>query len=166
MLVNCKTDRALILVPLDGGNGLWMFPSDPGPWAGLHLQVQPLMPILPQIADMIRSRLGFALEPAGYQVCPDFEDIVMLESKIPATLYVVQSENLKPTGIIPADPSRPLRLATLPEWLGRLPQERQRLSWLRAWQIYQGILVQNIKAVEAVEALEALKALAQREQQP
>jgi hypothetical protein len=103
------------------------------------------------------------MEPAGYQVCPEFEDIVMLDSNTPATLYAVQASGLKLAESIPADPDRPIRLATLPDWLGRLPQERQRLSWLRAWQIYQGVLVQNVKAVEATEVL---KALTQREPQP
>jgi len=163
MLIHCKTDHAVILVPLDSGDGLWMFPSDPGPWAGLRMTVKPLMPIVPQIAEVIRTRLGFAMEPAGYQVCPEFEDIIMLDSNTPATLYAVQAGDLKLAESIPADPDRPIRLATLPDWLGRLPQERQRLSWLRAWQIYQGVLVQNVKAVEATEVL---KALTQREPQP
>ena len=163
MLIHCKTDHAVILIPLDAGDGLWMFPSDPGPWAGLRLNVQPLMPIVPQIADLVRVRLGFAMEPAGYQVSPDFEDIVMLDSETPATLYVVQATSLKSTEEISVDSKKPFRLATPPEWLGRLPQERQRLSWLRAWQIYQGILTQNIKAVEATEVL---KAISQFEPQP
>ncbi len=163
MLIHCKTDHAIILVPLDSGDGLWMFPSDPGPWAGLRMTVKPLMPIVPQIDAMIQTRLAFDIKQSGYHVCPEFEDIVMLDANTPATLYAVQASTLKSTESIPVNPDRPLRLATLPDWLGRLPHERQRLSWLRAWQIYQGVLVQNVKAVEATEVL---KVLTQREPQP
>ena len=181
MIVNCKTDRAVVLVPMDGGNGVWMFPSDASPWAGLHLKVAPLSPIVPQIAEMVRDRLGFDMERAGYEVCQDFADIVMLDhgedretngdrsenitlSVTPSiTLYALQPRELVPASLIPGDPDRPLRLATLPDWLGRLPRTRQRLAWLRAWQIYQGILTQNVKAVEAAEVL---KAITQPGQQP
>jgi hypothetical protein len=160
MIVHCKTDRAIVLVPMDDGNGLWIFPSDESPWAGLHLDVVPMTPILPQIATMIQERLGFDMERSGYKVCLDFEDIVTLDDQTEVTVYVVQAQKLVPasslTPGISGRPPRPLRLATLPEWLGRLPRTRQRLAWLRAWQIYQGVLAQNVKAVEASEVLKAV----------
>mgnify|MGYP006275407303 CR=1 FL=1 len=166
MIVHCKTDRAVVLVPMDGGNGVWMFPSDASPWPGLHLQVAPLSPIVPQIADMVRECLGFDMERSGYEVCQEFADIVMLDqneaqetrehSGDSITLYALQTRELVPASQIPGNPGRPLRLGTLPDWIGRLPRTRQRLAWLRAWQIYQGILTQNVKAVEAAEVLKAI----------
>lgn len=163
MIINCKTSRAIVLVPMDGGNGLWVFPSDEGPWSGLHLDVAPLMPVIPQIAGMIHARLGFDMSEAGYSLCEEFADIVPIDNDTEVTVFAVKAGKLQPASRIPANPSRPLRLGTMPEWLGRLPQSRQRLAWLRAWQVYQGVLTQTVKAVDAAEVL---KEVAQPGPQP
>lgn len=168
MLVHCPTSLAIILIPLDSGSGTWVFPSDPGPWTGLRLDVAPLQPVIPQIMESTGKRLGVSLLAAGYDVSPDFQEPLQLPEG-PATLYVVQppraphrliQANLVQSPLVFGDA---MRFATLPEWLGKMPGERQRLAWLRAWQVYQGVAMQEVKAVELDEAI---RATTPREPQP
>ncbi|MEY4632558.1 MAG: hypothetical protein RIQ81_2678 [Pseudomonadota bacterium] len=169
MIIHCPTPHAVVLVPLDSGSGLWLFPSDPGPWAGLRLEVTPLQPVIPQIMESIAGRLGVSLVKAGYDVSQSFQEVVQLPEG-PATLYVVQPPRA-PYRLIPASalqaatPSagNAIRFATLPEWLGRMPVERQRLAWLKAWQVYQGVAALEVKAVELDEVI---RATTPREPQP
>jgi hypothetical protein len=165
MLIHCNTPTAIILIPLRSAQGTWIFPSHPGPWAGLRLDVAPLQPVIPQIQDLASRCLGVKLQTAGYEVSPGFQEPVELPSG-PATLYVVRpsvadkplidAESVITGSVTNAhNQDSSIRFATLPEWLSRMPATRQRLAWLRAWQVYQGMLEDQVKAVELDEAIKA-----------
>jgi hypothetical protein len=125
------------------------------------MDVVPLQPVIPQIQTLIKQCIGLELQNCGYDVSPEFQELVELPSG-PATLYVVQPSSLDKKLIainelaINYQPDQRssatgIRFATLPEWLTLMPAKRQRLAWLRAWQIYQGLLEDQVKAVELDE---------------
>lgn len=149
MLIHCRSDAALILIPLQNGSGSWVFPSDSGPFIGIHTSIESQLPIVPQILETIHIRLGIDPLKAGYKVCEEFEETVVSDNGQTMTLFVMQCErDLTSISAINAAAEPALRFASMPEWLSRLPATRSRLAWIKAWQVYQGVLSETIKAVD------------------
>jgi hypothetical protein len=102
----------------------------------------------------ISHRLGIDPIQSGYEVCQDFEEQILTDSGSSYSLFVVQCQaDLVPVSGIQSPPEKPLRFGSMPEWLARLPATKTRIAWVKAWQVYQGVLMEQIKAVETTEVI-------------
>lgn len=139
----CKTDNAILLVAVPDDRGVLHFPlSKDAPLPGLHLAVKALLPIFDQLTTLASTTLGQDVA-RKLHIWDEFADELTLPDGTLATLYVATLSEV-PTASAEAWPVMPTILRSMEKNRGRLP-------YLRAWQILQGGLKLNTKAVDPAE---------------
>lgn len=141
--IYCKTDLAVLLAAVADAKGVLRFPTTEGAaLPGLYVDVAPLIPIYEQLKRGASSALGLDVS-RNLRIWDEFADEVPLVDGRVATLYVGLLEGM--TTDVAA------RWPVMPDLLRRMDKNRSRLPVLRAWQILQGGLKLDTKAVEAGE---------------
>jgi len=151
--IQCSTPRAVLLIAVEGPRGLFRFPNDRGDWPGLGLQVD----MLNSINEQLQRRAQEFFGPWGSRchIWQEYSALLDRDGSAPATLYVAK--------ITPKDNELDERTwaqwLTLPELVQTLPKDRNRLSYLKAWQILSGALEENTKALDVDEVARYLRSL-------
>ena len=144
MQIECPTDIAVLLLAVRDERGLLRFP-DEGSAArpGLTLTVKPLLAIAEQLAGLASKALS-APTYVRIDIIPEFSDSLpgVGELKEDATLYIAAASAYQ------ASPAQTAAWPTLPDLLRRMPKDRNRLAYMRAFQVLSGSLTQDIKAYE------------------
>lgn len=140
MLPKCKTPYALLLLGCESDIGPMRFPCDPSDGYGLQIEVEAARSINEQLIE--RTVNFFKLESIRRHVHlhQDYSCEATLPDGKLVTVYV-------------ATISGRHRLAkdewsTMPELLKKMPKDRNRLAYLKAWQVISGVAQELIKAVE------------------
>ena len=142
MLIHCATPRAHLLLAVPDAAAVLRFPGGHAPTPGIEVAVQALTPIGPQLVDAAVAALGAGIPALGVLVEQEFADALATASGA-ATLYVA---TLRLGSAFVA----PNHWPTMPEILRRL-KGRERIPFMRAWQVLAGGLHLNTKAVDAAE---------------
>jgi hypothetical protein len=143
-VINCKTDHALLLLAIPDARGVLHFPSTAdAPLPGLHLEVKPLLPIQAQLTAAATAAVGrdVALD---LHLWDELADEMTLPNGTKTTMYVAS---------LKGEAADADRWPVMPAILRAMDKNRGRLPYLRAWQVLQGGLKLNTKAVEASELL-------------
>ena len=144
MHIYCKTNQAICLAALKDGRGVIKVPNDAFEMPGLCLDVQPRMPINEQLIASVSNWLGIDLQAGtrAFEVVQEYQDYVIHNGR-EYTLYVLQ--NSQPLQLEPRQLEQALSMSQL---LKRLPADKRRLPYFRAWQVIAGGLHLNTKAFE------------------
>ena len=151
----CQTPKAVIFVVATGFDGvvrcLILDPAEPG----IVIEPKPLLPVVDQImshlAAVFESSSGDAFRTLEFAVRSDYSDIINLADGTAATLYIASSPK-RLAGINFAKGT----FVSIPELLRGMPKNRQRLVYLRAWQVLLGALQDSTKAIDFDEAMKHL----------
>ena len=146
--VFCKTEIAIVLVGVADEKGFLRFPSSAPETPGIMLNVRPRTSINELILAKIGDFLGSQFSAQGIDIDQEYHDSVFLSDGREATLYLAHI-NQHPE-LVSNDWS------TLPELLRGMPQNRNRLPYLRAWQVLSGARDSKTYAIEAADALKYL----------
>lgn len=146
----CRTEQAiLLLVARTGPTGLMLLPDGRSQPPGRLFTPKPLLPIQEQLLAMAKDILSNQVGD-HFTVEQNYSDRVILRRDLPedhpqasATLYLISCE-LASHSASEAWPS-------FPEVLRTLPRNRDRLPYLRAFQVLAGGLQLNTKAIDARE---------------
>jgi hypothetical protein len=142
MLGRCRTDWAVLLFGVRANNGIWYFKRTNQNLPGFVREVKPLVNIVEQLLELVPAEF---LDESNFrvQVQHDFSEPVLLEDKSLATLYVATTQTQHDLDMT--------QWATLPELLRAMPRNKQRVAYLKAWQILSGAAYENVKVVESSE---------------
>ena len=143
---------AVVLATVTGSDGIvrcfYGNPEQPG----LIFEPKALTPIVEQIASELRYLHNDGIASLGFQVRSDHSDEFMLADGTMGTIYIAAAatqldsfDSLKGSWV------------SIPELLRSMPKSRQRLVYLRAWQVLLGGLTDGTKAVDLEEAMKHLK---------
>lgn len=144
LLPPCKTDHAILLVAVRDERGVLRVPSsEAAALPGLNFAVKPLTPINEQLVATASAFFGRNVALALH-VWQELADELTLPSGARATLYVA---SLNDPAVV-ATSAWPV----IPELLRALPATKLRLPYLRAWQVLQGGLKVDTKALDVSDA--------------
>jgi hypothetical protein len=137
-LIHCPTDIAVLLVAVKREDGLIVIPSDPGDVPGIICDVNPSLPINPQLIDAAAGRTS--LPKIEIFIWQEFQCEIQMPNGMPATVYAART--LKTPDQIPED-ARPL-----PDLMRSMPPNRNRVAYMKALQVFSGALEEQTKALD------------------
>jgi hypothetical protein len=140
MHIRCKTEVAIILLGVADETGFLFYPTTAPETPGLMFSPSVSEPINLQITDLCGEFLGTKLDGFTLDICQKYSDKVNLTDNRIATLYLATVRNHEK--LIQNDWSN------LPDQIKAMPKNRNRLAYLRAWQVMTGSLSLTTKAVE------------------
>jgi len=139
--IKCKTDVAIVLLGVANEKGFLYFPTTAPETPGIMFNPVAGQPVNLQIVSQASDFLGIELTGQTIEICQDYSDLVSLTSGNQATLYLATIRG-KPE-LIKDDWSN------LPDHLRAMPKNKNRIAYLRAWQVLTGSLTLNTKVIEA-----------------
>lgn len=177
MHIYCPTDFALVLTPAPDAQGIWRLPrgvrtpggkgSDGNIEAlakvlptGVWFAPKALLPISDQIMDAVKEAL--AMPQVQIDLHQDYADEVSFqELQTTATLYIAHLPIIAPSPRPPIQqehgaeaPATVEAWQTVPDALRMMPPNRNRLAFVRAWQVLMGAMkTDGVKAVEIADLL-------------
>ena len=147
--VKAPTDVVIFLVGIKDERGVLRFPSKNSFNPGIVFKADPKRPINEQLIEQTESVTGLPGLNIKLDIEQNFHTEVLLPNNDKATLYVGAIH--RPEGGID-DSWRPL-----PHILRDMPKNKNRASYLKAWQVLMGGLSQDTKVVEADDAKKAIQ---------
>ena len=152
--IQCETPEATLLLAVKSPDGVLRFPNDETQWPGLSLKVNILLNINSQLME--RSRQEFNDPTLRIDIWQDYSaQIFDSTGAAVTTLYVAK---YSPSDEVQAKlPFQ--KWETLPALIRSLPKDRNRLAYLKAWQVLSGGLEENTKALDVDEVSRYLKSL-------
>lgn len=138
--IHCKTPVAILLAAMPDERDLMRFPQNGAGLPGLAFEVASGMPINVQLIEFLWAHLGDKVK--GIDIIQDYSGEVQLPDGRAATVYLATVNGRFP---LPPDAK------TMPEILRGMPKDRNRLPYLKAWQVLTGSLTLNTKAVDLDE---------------
>lgn len=142
MLNRCSTSVAIVLLGVMDERGIMRFPVDAPETPGLMFQPETLKPINEQIFDRIEREV-LSRDPGLIDICQEYSCEVTLSDSRQATLYLATMKFQEKNAANQWD--------TMPELLRAMPKSRNRLAYLKAWQVLTGAMSENIKVIEQEE---------------
>jgi hypothetical protein len=137
--INCKTPTAILFCAVPDEKGVLRVAGGDANAPGLTIAVKALLPIVPQLLDAAAAELKIDAAKC-VEIVQDFADETQGGT---ATLYVASVS--AGAGVV-ASPSWP----SLPQILRSL-KGRDRIPYLRAWQVLAGGLHLETKAIDTAE---------------
>jgi hypothetical protein len=138
--VHCKTPVAILLAAVADDRDLRRFPQNGGALPGLVFEVSPGLPINIQLLETLWAHVGEKLK--GVDIIQEFAGEAELPDGRAATVYLATVNGRRElSGDAP----------TMPEILRGMAKDRNRLPYLKAWQVLTGSLTLNTKAIELDE---------------
>ena len=151
--IHCPTDMAVLVLAVSCPDGLLRFPNDDSPLPGLLIKSKPMALIndlLAECAHQVVPAAGSTLH-----IWQDYRGGLKLADNTDATMYVARLT-------VGADAIKDLpwpTWATLPNLIRSMPKDRNRLAYLKAWQVLTGALDESTKALDVNEVVKHLKSL-------
>lgn len=141
LLQFCKTPRAIIMVGLRQETGPMLFATESYVVPGLYFKPEVRHQLNDEIAGKITEFFGRELK--NLDITQEFSEEVVLQDESRATLYLATADghvSISKDSLFP-----------LPTLLRKMPKNRNRLSYLKAWQVMTGSLTLDTKAVELTD---------------
>jgi hypothetical protein len=147
ILLKCKTDFAVLLVGAQTGEGpMRFFVGDPK-HPGIVFRVQPATGLNEQFIGELGHLVGQPIDGRYLDVEQAFQNPVVLANGEAATLFLAKWQPNTAT----VDFSS---WVTMPYLLRQMPKDRNRLGYLKAWQVLTGALSESTKAVDLLDILD------------
>ncbi|MCX6118803.1 MAG: hypothetical protein NT027_14780 [Proteobacteria bacterium] len=155
----CNTPYATVLIAVPVNEAPLKFPNDASFWPGIGFKVDPLL----SINDQILLAIHKVLPSSGLKVhiWQEYSDLLQREGVMDSTLYVARIDEPGSQQLDQPKPSfgETQTWSTLPDLIRTLPKDRNRLAYLKAWQVLSGALEENTKALDVAEVVKHLKSL-------
>lgn len=147
MHIRCSTENAILIVGVFDAKKVMRFPDDGHVHGGILLQPKRGLPIDPQLVDAALKALDQSVPPTAFSIYQEFAEVVSLPEVGDVTVYLglINEEALTATS----------EWASFPDIIRRLPKDRTRLPYLKAWQVLTGGLKLDTRAIENAD-LESL----------
>ncbi len=140
MLYSCPTDTALLLVACQkNSNEPILFASTSGDYGGLVLNKTSGDSIFVLLTQMIESVFAPSFEKKALEIFPHFQEPLPLAPWGSSTLYL---------SFYRASPPVTTPLVKISDILRRLPANKDRLAYLKAWQVLMGVEKEVIKVLD------------------
>jgi hypothetical protein len=152
LLISCDTPHATLLLAVVCEDGLLRFPNDASFWPGIGFKVDQMLPINGQLQTV--SKKYIQDQWSNVSIWQEYSALLQHDGVIDSTLYVAKIDpdyTLLPSGWA--------SWQTLPALIRTLPKDRNRLAFLKAWQILSGGLEESTKALDVAEVAKHLKSL-------
>jgi hypothetical protein len=117
-----------------------MFPTTSQELPGIVFRPESLQPMNLQIIAKANEVLGTEFTGREIDICQEYSDRVFLAGDTEICLYLAIIRN-QPS-LVSSD------WLNFPDHLRKMPKGRNRLAYLRAWQVMTGSLTLNTKAIE------------------
>lgn len=151
--IHCDTPHATLLIAVQCADQLLRFPNDGSFWPGIGFKVDPVLGINEQLMSAASIHLGVIGKDLS--IWQEYSAVLEHVGVMSSTLYVSK--------VVPKDfsvlPSAWDSWQTLPVLIRTLPKDRNRLAFLRAWQVLSGGLEESTKALDVEEVARHLKSL-------
>lgn len=135
LLPPCTTPSALVFLAMKDPKGVMRFPS--GKLVpGILITIDPGKPINEVIYEGVESYLGKKLNPTQIDILQDFSEVVSVGGT-DFTIYLAKTDELFSCAT-----------TTYSEILRSLPADRNRLVFLKAFQMFAGSHKETIKVLE------------------
>jgi hypothetical protein len=146
--ISAPTDVVIFLVGIKDEKGVFRFPTKNNFNPGVVFKADQKIPINQQIISETEAITGYTGLNLDLEIEQNFAAAVELPNGDSATMYVgfVKGDGYK----IQED------WHPLPTILREMPKNKNRASYLKAWQVLMGGLTQDSKVIEAEDADKAL----------
>ena len=132
-----NSEQAVLLVALKHDQQIRVFDADgDGALPGLGLKLQPRVPVVDQLREALQRKAPQLVEQA-FDLLP-FCETLSAEDGDQVALYLVEV----------SVSAWPANASTMPDLLRRMPKNRNRLGYLKAWQYLSGDHKLTTRAVE------------------
>lgn len=147
--VSAPTEVVVFLVGIEDELGVLRFPTKNSFNPGIVFKADRKVPINEQIIKETEAITGYENLNLILNIEQNFSSEIYLPNKEKATLYVgsILKKNLKTHEDWKA----------LPIILREMPKDKNRASYLKAWQVLMGGLTQDNKVIEAEDAAKAIQ---------
>ncbi len=152
LLINCDTPHATLLLAVECEDGLLRFPNDASFWPGLGFKVDMMLPINEQLQSAAKKYIEDQWPKVS--IWQEYSSLLQHDGVMDSTLYVAK---IRPDYSLL--PSAWQSWQTLPALIRTLPKDRNRLAFLKAWQVLSGGLEESTKALDVAEVAKHLKSL-------
>ena len=138
-MIYSKTPLNILLIGFLNEKGVYYFSSENQTFPGLHVKSSKRIPVTDIIIRKIEAQLNETIDRQKFSYWPQFHETLTVEGQ-EATLFLAKYE----------DPKLLTRLSwqTFPELIRNMPKSKNRLSYLKAWQILTGAWQEEIKVLE------------------
>jgi hypothetical protein len=140
MHIHCSTEHAIFLLGVFDKKKVMRFPDEGETHAGVRLQPSKSIPIDPQLLAACKKYLVDGFDNRAVSIYQEFDEVVTIPGLGETTVYlgVVDEEAM----------TAPDEWAVFPDIIRRLPKDRTRLPYLKAWQVLTGGLKLDTRAIE------------------
>jgi hypothetical protein len=150
--ITCDTKIATLLLAVEADDGHLKFPIDSHYWPGLSFAANPVIGINIQLINRacdILGSLGQKIDIWQSVALPLLGNNRELES----TLFVARLNTTTESRAILPFNSWP----TLPDLIKNLPKDKNRLAYLKAWQVLSGGLEETTKILDRDEVIKHIR---------
>ena len=140
MHIYSPTEKVGLLLCFKDARGVFQFLYQDEKLPGLFFSAKGRVPIIDQILDFTTRTLGFSCTAQNTDIIHNYKDELLVENK-PCTLYLASIRNVFE--------SLPISHKPMPQLI-RPIVGKNRLIYLRAWQVFMGGLTQETKVLETL----------------
>lgn len=141
LLIKCPTEFAVLFVGADSGTPPLMFPVIDQALPGISFRVDSRLGINEQLLTALSNFSGQTVHGDGFDVDQRFTATVNLSGGDSATLYLARWR-------LPPGEFDLSSWQTMPEILRNMPKDRNRIGYVKAWQVLTGALSESTKAID------------------
>ena len=139
MHIFCTSAEAIVLLAGEQGDGPLRFYSEGGALPGVSLTVQQRVPIHEQIVSQVKSIFGH-VTAQHIDIDQRFVELIKASPEREVSLYIGRIKGI--------DPNTVNKWSTMPELLRSMGRDRSRIAYTKAWQVYCGVLSENVSVIE------------------
>ena len=146
LILKCPTEYAVLLVGQPQGEKPMRFPLGDEITPSLVVKANTSISINEQLIEAAAKALNLSITGQQLEIEQKFHNPLNTAIGDKATLYL---------GTLSADVAIDTKdWVTMPELLRMLPKDRNRLSYVKAWQVLTGALSESTKAVDILDVLD------------
>lgn len=148
MIIYPQSRSGVLLFGRKDEQGTYYFSDDPSAWPGVSVRLDPRLPVFSQLTEIVIRTLEPDLLPTEITWHPTPRLLIETapDQREELPLYVGESNrSFSTAGKRPQGISR----CALPDLLKRMPANKHRIAYVKAWQLLLGADKEELKAVEA-----------------
>ncbi len=140
-----KAPTLTVLIPVQDEKGVMRFPTNKGPYPGLHHLIDNSLPLSSQAVLLAQTELN-ALDLKFVALAP-IDPVLKIEGSPSSVLYLLKPEGKQPK----VDSTWP----TIADILRSLPQGQTRLAYMKALQYLAGAAEADVSVLEVDDEVRA-----------
>ncbi len=140
MSIHSKTSISIFLLGFLNKDKVYYFISENQSFPGIHIETPTRVPIVDPMIEKIEAQLSFSLNRHKFYLYSQFCETITLENGQQASLFLAKYDDQE---LLKAP-----NWQTFPQLLRHMPKSKNRLSYLKAWQVLTGAWQEEIEVVE------------------